>query len=113
MGAPPVAAGPETRRGDVADAVRETSAIVGQQDDRASRQACNVASSARTGQPLHLAVAVTPGTIQVAEAIDFRSTQKTDMDTSLLEKAHDVKHLPALRSAQNIGGIAHGAEKLG
>ncbi len=97
----------------MADAVGETSAIVGEQDDGTSGEACDITSSARARQALHFIVAVSPSGIQVAETIDFCCAEKTHVDAALLEQTHDVKHLAALGRAENIGGITHCVEKFG
>ena len=97
----------------MADAIHQTSPIVCQKDDGAPGEAGNITSAARPRQPLHFIVAVTPRGIQVAEAINFRGTQKAHVDPALLKKAHDIEHLATLGCAQNIGGITHRVEKLG
>ena len=111
--APPVAACAETRRGDVADAVAEPAAIMRQQNHRAARETGDVARAARAGEPLHFIVAVAPRRTQIAEAIDFRSTEKTHVHAALLQQTHDVEHRAALGRFVNIRGIAHGVEKFG
>jgi len=110
---PPVSAGAKARRSNVADAVDEASTIVSEQYDRAARQTGDVASAAGAGQALHFVIAVAPGGVQVAEAIDFRRAEKADVDAALLEQAHHLEHLAALGSFENIRWVAHGVEQLG
>jgi hypothetical protein len=113
VSAPPVRAGAETGRGDVADAIAEAASIVREQDDRAPRETSDVASAAGAGEALHFVVAMTPGGIEIAEAIDFRCAEKTYVNASLLQQTHHIEHLAALGGAANICGIAHGVKKLG
>jgi hypothetical protein len=111
--AAPIGSGAEAGRSDVADAIDQAAAIVGEQDNRAAGEAGDVAGSAGTGEALHFVVTMAPGGIEISEAIDFGCAEEADVDAALLEKIHDVKHLAALGGVQNIWRVAHGVEKFG
>src|SRR3954469_8287565 len=73
----------------------------------------NVTSAARSRQTNHSSRSLHLSGVQIAEAIDFCCTQKTEMDTSGLQQAHYSQHVEALGSAYNIWRIGHGVDQLG
>src|SRR5579872_7619595 len=50
--------------------------------------------------------------IQIAEAIDLSGTKKSKVHTARLQKAHDAKHVEALRCAENVRRVGHGVDQL-
>ena len=84
MTAAPIGSGAEAGRSDVADAIDEAAAIVSEQNDGAAGQAGDVAGSAGAGQALAFVIAVTPGGIEISEAVDFGGAEKADVDAALL-----------------------------
>ena len=61
---------------------------------------------------MRLAVAASPGGIQISKAIDFRGAEKTNVHAALLEQRHNVEHLAGLRGATQIRRIAHRIQQL-
>ena len=51
--------------------------------------------------------------IEIAEAIDFGSAEKAEVDASALQQAHDRKHVETLSGAADVGRISHGVDELG
>ena len=100
-------------RGDVANAVAEARAIVGEQHYRTASEAGDVACSAGAGQALHFFIAIAPGGVEIAEAIYFGCAEKADVHAALLQQTHHVEHGAALRCGAKIRWIAHSVEKLG
>ncbi len=94
------------------DAFAEAVAMMREKHDGALGEAGNVASAAGTGQAAHLAILSAPGGIEIAEAINFGSTEEAGVHAALLEEGHDVEHLSALGGVEEIGRIGHGVEEL-
>ena len=88
----------------MADAIHQTSSIVCQKDDGAPGKAGNITSATRPRQPLHFIVAVTPGSVQVAETVNFGSAQKAHVDTALLKKTHNASIWPHCVAPRILGG---------
>ncbi len=55
---------------------------------------------------------MTPGSVQIAEAVHFRRAEKSDIHAALLQQRHHIEHLTALRGVKKIGRIAHGVKKF-
>jgi len=111
--AAPIGSGAEAGRSDVADAIDQAAAIVGEQDNRAAGEAGDVAGSAGAGETLHFVVTMAPGGIEISEAVNFGGAEEADVDASLLQEIHDVEHLAALGSAEDVRRVAHGVKQLG
>src|SRR5205814_4557526 len=73
----------------------------------------NVTSPARSRQTNHSSRSLHLSGVEIAEAIDFCCTQKTEMDASGLQQAQYSQHVEALGCAKNIWRIGHSVDQLG
>ena len=79
-------------RSDVPNAFDEARTVMLQEHDGALREAGDVACAAGAGQSDFRGAEQPPDGVEIAEAVHFRSAQKSDVYAALLKERHHVQH---------------------
>ena len=89
-------------------------ALLGHDHDEPLGQAGDVGAATAARQPHRGTAPVTDvGGIEVAVTVDLRGAEEAQIDQPLLEEPHHIDGPGAPEGARDIGGVAHGHERLG
>src|SRR5258708_1137844 len=97
---------------DVAHTLRQTMFRVVEQRDKTLRQAGNIACATGTRQPDQTILALHLSGIKISEAVHLGSAEKTHIDASGLQQAHESHHVQTLGCAFDIRRVGHGGDQL-